>query len=62
MDQMNTVQHFPRFFSPQEGSFGSSEVTLEEVEIVLKGFANSKTLDPNGWMVELFLEIFDIMR
>ena len=62
VDQMNTVRHMPIFFSPQEGSFGSQEVTKEEVEIVLKGFAKSKRPGLDGWSVKLFLDFFDIME
>ena len=59
---MNIVQEFHRYFSEEEeGSLAEQLVSLGEVEFVLKGFAKSKTPGPGGWLVELFLEFFDIM-
>lgn len=39
----------------------NKEVTLGEIEAVLKKFPTSKSIGPNGWTIEFFLEFFDIM-
>jgi len=34
------------------------EVSLQEIEKVLKSFAKDKSPGPDGWIVELFLAFF----
>lgn len=34
---------------------------MEEIETIIKKFARSKSPGPDGWMVELFSEFFDLM-
>lgn len=36
-------------------------VTLEELQSILKLFKRSKSLGPNGWPIELYLEFFNII-
>ena len=61
IDQMDLLQKFPSFFFEEEGSMANKEVTLGEIEAVLKNFPTSKSTGPYGWAVEIFLEFFYIM-
>ena len=36
-------------------------ISLKEIEEIFKGFAKSMCLGSNGWIVEFFLEFFDIL-
>jgi len=57
---MEVIQCFPLFFSVEEGKKVAYLVTLDEIKQVLHGFAKSKSPSPDGWVVELFLELFDL--
>ena len=48
-------------FSEDEGSRAVNLVSLDEIKIVLKGYAKSKILGSDGWNMELFLEFVDTM-
>jgi hypothetical protein len=61
VSQLHVVQQYPRFFTEEEGRFVGKEVSLDEVEVVLKSFAKSKSHGTDGWPVEFFLGFFDIM-
>ena len=37
------------------------EVTEEELNEVLQSFQKDKSSSPNGWMIELFLELFELL-
>ena len=52
-DQLRVLKLFPTYFSPVEAEEVGREITLVEVEYVLKGFARDKSPEPNGWPVEL---------
>ena len=61
VDQLKVVSLFPSFVKEEERGFFFSEVTLSEVEEVLKGFKKDKSADPDGWPVDLFLCFFDLV-
>ena len=43
------------------GFFFLAEITLTEIEDVLKGFKKDKFLGMNGWPVEFFLSFFELV-
>lgn len=45
----------------EEVSILEHVVTMEELSLVLKGFAKDKSPGPNGWIVEFFLYFFDLV-
>ena len=52
---------FPTFVLDEERGSFFSEITLSEVEDVLKGFKKDKSPGPDGWPSELFLSFFDLV-
>ena len=37
------------------------EVTEEELKCVLQSFQKDKSPGPDGWMIEFFLELYDLL-
>ena len=61
MDQLKVVKLFPAFLSSEEADIFVSEVSLGEVEGALKSFQKDKIPGPDGWPVEFFLVLFDLL-
>lgn len=59
--QLDTIKHFPRYFSEEDYVEVGKLVTKEEVHLELNLFAADKSLGPDGWTVELFRHFFDLM-
>jgi hypothetical protein len=49
------VRLFPIFFSEEDGRRIGMDVTLEEVEYVLRIFSKSKSLGTDGWKMDFIL-------
>jgi hypothetical protein len=59
--QLEVLQNYPRLFLEEEGKSIVEPVLFSEVLSTLKGFAKSKNLGRDGWIVDFFLEFFDIL-
>ena len=58
---MKVIEHYPSFFSKEEGLEVGREITLAEIQKALSRFSKYKSTGTDGWNVELFLVVFDIM-
>lgn len=47
---------FPRFMDQELNEMLGAPVTLEELEKTLGGFKKSRSLGPDGWSIEIFIE------
>ena len=55
------TQMFPGFVGPDENHSLMEEVLEEELKCVLKSFQKDKILGQDGWMIEFFLELYDLL-
>lgn len=60
-EQFKVIKEYPRMFNDEEGMDIFRDVTLQDVENTLHGFAKDKSPGPDGWTVEIFIHFFDIM-
>jgi hypothetical protein len=60
-DQIAIVRLYPRIVTEEEVNTLESPCTTEEINEVLKGFTKDKSLGPDGWTVEFFLNYFDLV-
>ena len=60
-DQLKVIRLFPTFTQEEEVNSFLEPVTLQEVEVVLKGFKKDKSPRLDGWPVEFFLAFFDLI-
>ena len=60
-NQLKVIRLFPTFTPEEEVNSILEPVTLQEVEVVLKGFKKDKSPWPDGWPVEFFLAFFDLI-
>lgn len=58
---MRIAQLFPRFIDYDATLDLIREVTLGELEATLKWFKRYKSLGPDGWNVEFYLDFFDTL-
>jgi hypothetical protein len=58
---MAVISAYPRIFSEEDDLRIVDPVTLLEILSTLKGFAASKSLRPDGWIVKFFLSFFDLL-
>ena len=58
---MKVVQCYPRFFYVEEGKHVANLMSLNEIKNVLEGFYKARSTGPNGWIVDFFLEFFDMV-
>eukprot|EP00253_Pinus_taeda_P028824 PITA_28824 len=56
---INTAQCFPRYVEEDEAEGLQGEVTIEEVESIIKSMAKDKSPGPDEWPIELFQHFFD---
>ena len=52
------VQKIPTFFSEEEGRRLFDHVSFKELKLIVHEFTKGKSLGPDGWIVELFIEFF----
>ena len=45
----------------EENSALMEEVTEEELKLALHSFQKDKSPGPNGWTIEFFINLFDLM-
>jgi len=55
------AQLFPRFVDEEDNIILMEEVSEEELKEVLHSFQKDKSRGPNGWTIEFFLGLYDIM-
>ena len=58
VDQLKVIRLFPTFVQEEERVSFRANITLTEVEDVLKGFKKNKIPGPDVWPVEFFLSFF----
>ena len=59
--QLKVIHLFPSFISAEEKLAFTSSVTISEVEMALKTFKRDKAPGPDGWLVEFYLNFFDLL-
>ena len=52
---------FPRFVDEVGNRDLMKEVSEEELKMVMGSFQKDKSLGPNGWTIDFFLALFDIL-
>jgi hypothetical protein len=55
------VRLYPRIVSAEDVTTLEKPCTVEEILEFLKGFTKDKSLGPDGWTVEFFLNFFDLV-
>lgn len=60
-EQLKIIQLFPGLFSTDDSNLIGRPVTVDEVESILKLCAKEKSPGPDGWQVEFYLGIWDII-
>ena len=55
------AQVFPGFVEPDENQALMEEVLEEELKCILQSFQKDKSPGPDGWMIEFFLELYDLL-
>lgn len=61
VEVMRTVKLFPRFVEQEEALDLTREVTMGELEAILKWFKKDKSLGPDGWTIEFYIVFFYIL-
>jgi hypothetical protein len=59
---MKVVRLFPRFFNDEMNEIMESEVTKEELKVVLGTFKKAKSPSLDGWTMEFFLRFYDFLE
>ena len=59
--QLKVIMLFPSMLSIEEARCFFEEVSLVEIEGDLKYFKKDKSPGPDGWTIEFFLELFEIL-
>lgn len=54
---MKVIQCFPMFFLDEDGRRVGGPISFKEIEYLLKKFAKSNSLGPNGWIMEFFFVV-----
>ena len=55
------TQYFPSFVNDEDNNAPMEEVLEEELNEVLHSFQKDKSLRPNGWSLEFFLGLYEII-
>ena len=55
---MKVLEHYPAFFSREEGIQIGNHISLEELKNVLSSFERDKISDLDSWTAELFIIVF----
>ena len=61
MAQLKFIRLFPSFISAEESESFTCQISSAEVEAALKSFKKDKSLGPDGWPVEFYLDFFEIL-
>jgi len=56
--QLKALKYMPRFFLREDNDEIWRVVTKKELEEVIKGMPKQKSLGPDGWTHELFMDFF----
>ena len=59
--QLKVVSLFPRMIPSEHSSLLSCPVSLKEIELSLKYFKKYRSPGPDGWPVEFYMHIFDLL-
>ena len=59
--QLKVIRLFPSFINSDERESFTCQISLEEVESALKSFKKDRSLGLDGWPVEFYLALFDIL-
>ena len=60
-DQLKVIRLFPTLIEKEDVDWFLEPISIQEVEVVLKGFKKDKSPGPDGWSVEFFLAFFDLI-
>ena len=61
MDQLNTIQHFPRFFDEEDHLSVDRSMTMSEVKNILNMFMREKIQGPDDWTVKFHCHFFNLV-
>ena len=53
-NQLKVLEHFPSFFTKEEGLELGKEITIDEVQKVLSKFSKDKSPGLDGWSIDFF--------
>jgi len=56
-----TTRYFPQFVNEDTSRTLMEEVSEDELKVVLHSFQKSKSLGPDGWNIEFFLEFYNLL-
>jgi len=60
-DVIRLAQKFPRFVDEEGNRDLMAEISEEELKVVLGSFQKDKSPGPDGWSIEFFLDLFDLL-
>ena len=58
---MQVAQVFPRFVGEEENNSLLEEVSEEELKVALQSFQKDKSPGPDGWTIEFFIDLYDLL-
>ena len=58
---MSIAQAFPRFVGEEENLSLMEEVSKEELKVALQSFQKDKSPGPDGWTIEFFIDLYDVL-
>lgn len=58
MEQLQVINILPHFFSEEEANFVGQQVSLEELEGILKSCAKDKSPRLDDWTTKFFIHFF----
>ena len=58
---MQVAQVFPRFVGEEENNLLMEEVSEEELKVALQSFQKDKSPSPDGWTIEFFIDLYDLL-
>jgi hypothetical protein len=56
------TSYFPRFVIEEENQTLMEEVSKDELKSILASFKRDKKPRPGGWLVDLFIEFYDLLE
>ena len=59
VDQLKVIRLFPTMTEEEDIDYFLKPISIQEVEVVLKGFKKDKNPGLDGWAIEFFLAFFD---
>ena len=61
MEIMHIAQVFSLFVGVEENLALMEEVIEEELKMALQSFQKDKSLGPDGWTIEFFIELYELL-